>query len=75
MYSSKCLDRRTERQRVIPLLSDSDCESIIAASSALTSGEHARLSLVIRNRHAVCISVSTFERKHHTSEVTPDLFS
>ena len=57
------------------LLSDFDCESIVAASSALTSGEHARFSLVIGNRHAVCIYISTFERKHHTSQVTRDLFS
>lgn len=57
------------------LLSDFDCESIVAASSALTSGEHARFSLVIRNRHVVCIYVSTFERKHHISQVMRDLFS
>ena len=59
----------------MPLLSDSDCDSIIAASSALTSGEQARFSLVVRNRRTVCVSISTFKRKRHTSEVTPDLFS
>ena len=35
MYSSKCLHRQIERQRVIPLLRNSDCESIIAAVHTL----------------------------------------
>lgn len=41
----------------------------------LDSWEHLRFSFVIRSRPAVCIYTSTFEWKHHTSEVTRDLFS
>jgi len=41
----------------------------------LDSWEHLRFSFVIRSRPAVCIYISTFKWKHHTSEVTHDLFS